>query len=123
MSPSEKARQNRDRKIECDSCGCILRGSASALRLNGLPLCRCGGSFDVPNLADLEHIDPERFEERLNMLRAGERNALYRQLGYDHAVQSPNRRGSAQCSKGGCKQLRAPLERFCRDHVEVPVPF
>ena len=57
-----KDHRGRLRKIECPACGFIARASAAALRAAGVPVCGCGEPMQVPQLRDLERIDPDGFE-------------------------------------------------------------
>jgi hypothetical protein len=64
------------RKIECDECGAILYGSASALTRSGLPSCPCGGEYVIPNLRDRLAVgDPEAIAhvEEVALAEAGQR--------------------------------------------------
>jgi hypothetical protein len=115
-------------KINCDSCGMILRGSAAALSA-GMPACSCGGSFEVADLASLEKVDPALFLERVQQLPLGEHNALMRELGYDGAVIKrkcdENRRAPARCKHVGCGAFRPAGKLYCAKHAAEhdPLPF
>jgi len=76
----------RLRKIQCADCGCILYGSAAALRTAGLPQCACSGTFTVPLLRDLEAIDPDGFEQLRTMLDRKSHTQAMRELGYVDAI-------------------------------------
>lgn len=107
--------KSRQRKVECDSCGVILYGSAAALA-GGLPTCACGGPFVVAHLADLAVIDPDAFEAIRGTLGERDHNGLMRVLKFDHAIASTNARsiGTRQCKGNGCKALRVDnLHDYC----------
>ncbi len=117
----------RLRKIQCADCGCILYGSAAALRTAGLPQCACGGAFTVPLLRDLEVIDPDGFEQLLAMLSRSAHTQVMRELGYTDAIEKrspPRRTRQPQCSNDGCSRFRAYGERYCPTCLaESNVPF
>lgn len=127
MAAAVRTTKSRQRKVECPGCGCILYGSCAALS-RGLPVCACGESFEVANLGDLAHIDPDAFEREVSQLGEGASNAAMRALGYDHAVYTTNARsiGTRQCRKRGCKALRTSnLADYCAkcERDSEPVPF
>lgn len=120
-----KPTKSRQRKIECPECGCILYGSAAALAV-GLPTCSCGSTFEIPNMRDLAAIDPVAFEAARTALPEGSHNSLMRELGFNQAVYTTNKRTMPrQCTKRGCKAFRASaLERYCAEHLDLEqVPF
>lgn len=39
---ARRKQTNRQRKIECPMCGCIIRMSRSAMQKHGVPTCACG---------------------------------------------------------------------------------
>ena len=81
-----KDHRGRLRKIECPACGFIARASAAALRAAGMPLCGCGEPMAVPELRDLERIDPDRFEQTIGGLSHRAHTAAMRELGYEDAI-------------------------------------
>ena len=115
-------------KIECQGCGMILRGSATALSV-GMPTCACGGVFDVPELASLAKVNPALFEERRVMLGMGAHNALMRDLGYVDAVivrkcDDPlYRRQARRCKTDGCNRAHVKGSNYCRVHASEDLPF
>ena len=111
-------------KVECPGCGVILRGSASALRTSGMPVCGCGERFEMSAPASLMLVDPDAYDQLVRSLRDGARHDLMRIQLFDNAIVSSKRHGTAQCSKRGCKSLRVPLERFCQSCLDAEsVPF
>lgn len=118
---------SRLRKIECPGCGCILYGSAAAIRTAGLPGCACGGTFTVPLLRDLEVIDPDGFEQLLATLDRKSHTQAMRELGYLDAIERrapPRRTRQPQCANDGCSRFRAYGERYCPTCLaEASLPF
>ena len=116
----------RLRKIECADCGCIMYGSAAAIRTAGLPLCACGGPFMVPLLRDLEVIDPDGFERLLAALDRKSHTQVMRELGYVDSIERcapPRRTRQPQCSNDGCSRFRAYGERYCPTCLANALPF
>ena len=119
--------RGRLRKIECPVCGFIARASAAALRAAGVPVCGCGEPMQVPQLRDLERIDPDGFEQTIRRLSHREHTAAMRELGHEDAIvrKAPPRRSvQPQCAAPGCSKFRALGVKFCREHEELEaLPF
>lgn len=90
-----------------------------------MPTCGCGGVFTVPELRDLERIDPDGFDELVGSLSLRAGNAAMRELGYVDAVvrRGGGRPITTRCVEDGCGMLRVSGSKLCRKHEKASVPF
>jgi hypothetical protein len=51
-SSGPKPQKNRQRKMECPSCGMIIRCSNKWIDEVGPPMCLCGPQFEVEEVPD-----------------------------------------------------------------------
>ncbi len=83
--------------------------------------------MQVPELRDLERVDPDAFETVIGSLSHRSHTAAMRELGYVDAIvrkQPPRRSRQPQCANAGCSRFRRAGERLCSTCGELErMPF
>src|SRR5689334_6175126 len=93
----------RWRKVECSSCGCVVRMSRAWIA-QGLPTCACGSPMSCPDIEDAALVDDRALTELVNHQARSDRA---REMAAKRYRQTP------QCKYSSCSRWRAKGSLYC----------